>query len=365
MAYWVSLYSIETWTASLDHDQTVCGFTDSMKHRAAKLRPGDILLCYVKGLKRFVAAKRVLSPAYEDDTPLFGKYDCPWKVKVAAEVTLDLETGVPVDSLKGLSIFQHGKDWGISVRQGLNAWSDTDGNAVLDSLLAAKASPVILGIPATALRQKTVLKMSDSLGLVSVPEPEEAAPPVPAVPDANGGWTDHTEVQWLLLDMGSRMGLSVWAPKADRGKAYSGKPLGSVARMLDKLPLNLDDASRATAEQIDVLWIAENSIYAAFEIESTTAIYSGLLRMSDLQVMLPHLLLPIYIVAPDQRFDKVTAEILRPTFSALRKPLKTICKIVRFSRLAEFYAKHQDMLDVMKAEALDKIAEKVGDRVSV
>ena len=37
-----------------------------------------------------------------------------------------------------------------------------------------------------------------------------------------------------------------------------------------------------TIELIDVLWLDGNAIVAAFEIESTTSIYSGLLRMSDL-----------------------------------------------------------------------------------
>jgi hypothetical protein len=48
------------------------------------------------------------------------------------------------------------------------------------------------------------------------------------------------------------------------------------------LPLQFDEATNRTIELIDVLWLQGNAIVAAFEIESTTSIYSGLLRMADL-----------------------------------------------------------------------------------
>jgi hypothetical protein len=44
-----------------------------------------------------------------------------------------------------------------------------------------------------------------------------------------------------------------------------------------------------TIELIDVLWLDGNAIVAALEIESTTSIYSGLLRMSDLVARQPNI----------------------------------------------------------------------------
>ena len=41
-------------------------------------------------------------------------------------------------------------------------------------------------------------------------------------------------------------------------------------------------------------WLKGNAVVAAFEIESTTSIYSGLLRMSDLIAMQPNLNIPLY-----------------------------------------------------------------------
>jgi hypothetical protein len=48
------------------------------------------------------------------------------------------------------------------------------------------------------------------------------------------------------------------------------------------LPKQFDPVTNRTIELIDVLWLDGNSIEAAFEIEGTTSIYSGILRMSDL-----------------------------------------------------------------------------------
>jgi hypothetical protein len=88
-----------------------------------------------------------------------------------------------------------------------------------------------------------------------------------------------------------------------------------------------------TIEHIDVLWLRGNAIVAAFEIESTTSIYSGLLRMADLVAMQPNINIPVYIVAPDKRREKVLVEVNRPTFSRLSPPLSKLCYFVPFSEL--------------------------------
>ena len=55
------------------------------------------------------------------------------------------------------------------------------------------------------------------------------------------------------------------------------------------LPKQFDPVTNRTIELIDVLWLDGNSIEAAFEIESTTSIYSGILRMSDLLAQQPNI----------------------------------------------------------------------------
>src|SRR5207253_5167080 len=127
----------------------------------------------------------------------------------------------------------------------------------------------------------------------------------------------HTGIQWLLLKLGSDMNLDVWVAKNDRGRSYNGQTFADLPRLKGSLPVQFDEATNRTIELIDVLWLRGNAIVAAFEVESTTSIYSGLLRMSDLLAMQPNLAIRLYLVAPDERREKVLTEVNRPTFSRL------------------------------------------------
>ena len=76
----------------------------------------------------------------------------------------------------------------------------------------------------------------------------------------------------------------------DQGREWKGQRLGDMPRRRAILPKQFDPVTNRTIELIDVLWLDGNSIEAAFEIESTTSIYSGILRMSDLLAQQPNIL---------------------------------------------------------------------------
>jgi hypothetical protein len=65
---------------------------------------------------------------------------------------------------------------------------------------------------------------------------------------------------------------------------------------------------------VDVIWLQDDFIVKLFEVESTTSIYSGILRMTDFMVKVPNIAVDMHIVAPDDDVDKVREEINRPTF---------------------------------------------------
>lgn len=108
---------------------------------------------------------------------------------------------------------------------------------------------------------------------------------------------------------------------------------------------------------IDVIWLKGNSVQAAFEIESTTSIYSGLLRMADLISMLPNLNMPLFIVAPDERRQKVFTEVQRPTFRHLPTPMAELCRYIAFSTLREQAAKVAPYVKHVKPDVLEDWAE--------
>jgi hypothetical protein len=152
------------------------------------------------------------------------------------------------------------------------------------------------------------------------------------------------------------MGLDVWAARNDRGRVLAAGN-GRLKSVLTTLPLHFDEATNTTIELIDLLWLKGKTIVAAFEIESTTSIYSGLLRMSDLIAMQPNLNIPLFLVAPDERRDKVVQEVNRPTFSRLVPPMTAMCRFIPFASLREKVRQAGDLVRYLRPEFLDEIAE--------
>ena len=103
--------------------------------------------------------------------------------------------------------------------------------------------------------------------------------------------------------------------------------------------------------------VSAQFLVAAFEIESTTSIYSGLLRMADLIAMQPNLNIPLYLVAPDERREKVMTEVNRPTFSRLSPPLAEVCSYISFSALRENIEKVASFSRYIKPEFLEEFSE--------
>ena len=129
------------------------------------------------------------------------------------------------------------------------------------------------------------------------------------------------------------MGLKIWVPAPDRAAVLSEAP---GLQLLSELPLNYDSTTLKTIEYIDGLWLKGRSMARAFEIEHTTAIYSGILRMADLLALQPNMDIRLHIVAPEARKAKVFDEIRRPVFSLLEgKPLSARCTFIAYDAVRE------------------------------
>lgn len=126
----------------------------------------------------------------------------------------------------------------------------------------------------------------------------------------------HTEVQGWLRDLGKSLGYAVWIATNDRGREYNGEPLSLGC--LSALPATLLVSGGETVPLIDAVWLdpATLEVAAAFEVEHSTSIYSGIVRLLDLalgtsQSATKHL----FLVAPDNREAEVRAQLSRPAFS--------------------------------------------------
>ena len=196
---------------------------------------------------------------------------------------------------------------------------------------------------------------SKKVGVITVPE--EMPDEIPQPKSRKTSDVSHEEIQWLLLKLGSDLGLDVWVARNDRNREYKGKSFQKTILSRKELPRQFDDATNRTIELIDTLWLQGEAIVAAFEVEHTSSIYSGLLRMSDLVSMQPNIKLNLYLVAPDDRRRKVFNEINRPTFAHLKPPLPKICRFISYSQLKREIAAIGSRMKFIKPEFINEIAE--------
>lgn len=347
MQYWLDLFTGTTWDEFRRAGAKVSGFRTRMRKTVARVQPGDILLCYMTGVMRWVGALEVTGSS-NDKSEIWSVAEFPERVAVKPLVMLDAQNGVPMSELEGkVEFYQSAADRpgykGFVRRSPYPFKRPGDGDLVMRLLQEAERTPVSRPVDPAKLARKPLFKVKAKKGKkavttsVSVPEGDETdvEPPPPAAPAEEAVTTPHTEIQYRLLRLGAEMGFDVWVARNDKGKMCNGAALGSLPAIVDELPTQFNEATNKTIELIDVLWLKGNSIVAAFEVECTTSIYSGLLRMSDLLALQPNLNINLYIIAPGDRKDKVEQEMLRPTFMLREKPLAGICGFLSISELTE------------------------------
>jgi predicted RNA-binding protein len=340
--YWVDSFTSTTWQEFLDAGADVSGFRESRWRSVQHIEPGDYLLCYLTGLSRWVGILEVISEPYKDTTQIWKEDVFPSRARVKVVVKLTPVTAVPIKELSDqLSIFENVRSpgaWTGILRGSPRKWKVSDAEVVEQAILEAKRNPVTRPIARNKLdRQPIVLRTRiGSVTLpgidVSIEKPGLSAvetSPAPIEPRL------RTEIQWLLLKLGNDMGLDVWVATNDRSQGINGHKYTDLPNLKKELPLQFDAETTQIIKLIDVLWLNGNAIIAAFEIECTTSIYSGLLRMADLISMQPNIKIPLYLVAPDERRAKVITEINRPTFSRLHPPMQKICRYISIPLLRE------------------------------
>jgi len=76
---------------------------------------------------------------------------------------------------------------------------------------------------------------------------------------------------------------------------------------------------KKTIALIDVIWFEKvnNKLVSAYEVEKSTSIYSGILRLTDLALTIPNSeKISLYLVAPEQREKEIIAQLKRPSLIA-------------------------------------------------
>jgi hypothetical protein len=318
-------------------------------------------------LSRWVGTLEVIEGPYEDKSPwIYDDRDDPFVVRfrVRPLVWLEKERAVPIrdDSVWNALSFTRGVDksgssWTGKLRASLAEIDQRDA-LFLEALLTQQAAdgrayPVDEREYQSFVRQR--IRRVDRAVAVTVPSDERQTSEPPPVADTDSEIRQSIRMQALVAEVGSKMGHNIWIPRSDRARVEA-LLTGDRLALLDILPLNYDDTTLRTIENIDVLWLKGRAIVRAFEVEHSTSVYSGILRMADLLALQPNMDIKLHIVAPGSRRDKVFQEIQRPVFSLLdRGPLAESCSLLSYESLTDL-AK-QPHLSHYNDSVLDEYAE--------
>lgn len=150
MAYFLDLFTPETWQAFREAGETVTGFRERQNRSAReRVNEGDIFLCYLTRLKRWCGVLQVESEVYHDQSPIFDDPD-PFVVRfnVKPIVVLNPESAIPIyddnvwSTLTTTRKHQKGTSvWTGPFRVSLYEINEADGEFLVEILKRQEADP--------------------------------------------------------------------------------------------------------------------------------------------------------------------------------------------------------------------------------
>jgi hypothetical protein len=271
--------------------------------RWEKMAPGDVVLVYNSGRIRF-AGEIAAKVRNKDLARYFWKEnDAGTTWEFMYFIVNEEKTDVPIEKLNPLFGYQSNyRPQGFSM--------------INEAAVANFAQNYgdILGVLKTLERGEELIHLPTRKEVVSALIDER----IERVP------TEHDEMQWRLIRLGQLAKCDVWVPRNDQAKQYEGHKFRDS--VLSEFHQTLDVPR--SIQNIDVVWkFGPYSIKSAFEIEHSTSVYSGILRLSDLRAEAPNSNYPMFIVASEDRRKKVFEELRRPTFSG---PCLRLHEVIRF-----------------------------------
>lgn len=143
----------------------------------------------------------------------------------------------------------------------------------------------------------------------------------------------HHQIQSVVGAIGKLTGHSIFIPASDR--PFLDWDIVQRFDLVRDIPSTGRHAPAGSLSLIDVLWIhpTQNLLEAAFEVEHSTPIYSGLLRFNDVHIdfKLPR----AGIIAQAERKEAFLQQINRRTFRA--SGLDQVCLFYNYSEVYRWY----------------------------
>ncbi len=145
----------------------------------------------------------------------------------------------------------------------------------------------------------------------------------------------HSQVQTLLGAIGISKQFEVWIPRHDR--ASLDWSITSPYRPVDVLPPGFE-AVQSILQEIDVIWVRRGSasLAAVYEVEHSTPIYSGLLRLNDVRLANPSID-RLTVVSNEPRRAAFIRQLNRPTFQA--SSLSSVCTFLEYADVYDWHSR--------------------------
>lgn len=152
---------------------------------------------------------------------------------------------------------------------------------------------------------------------------------VPSAQEVN----QHDEMMYYLVKIGIYKNHDVFVAVDNKNKEVNGEKFPDLC--LKELPSFTQPTTLATAKYIDVIWFKKGTSHPVrfFEIEHSTSVYSGLLRLNDVKIDYP--INKATVVIPQKRKDLFETQIERRTFKY--SELFDICDYLTYEDLKKWY----------------------------
>lgn len=132
----------------------------------------------------------------------------------------------------------------------------------------------------------------------------------------------HSQIQVALYFIGQQLNFSTWIAQGDKGIIYQDKKIseydGVIYSLNDMSQLKSFDGAVKAALHIDCIWFKNGKLMPAImEVEHSTGVNSGLMRMKDLYDCIPAQKTRYVIVASDEDREDVFRKASKEQFRIL------------------------------------------------
>lgn len=139
--YWFVLFNLKSWNEFIENKKNVFGFPNYKYKSVMKIKNGDLLLCYLSGISRFVGLYKVTREMFKDKEIIWTENVYPNRLEADPLIQLTPETAVQLFDLKeDLNFIKKSKTptgWTYKVRTSPAKWDKVDGDVVTMALTNA------------------------------------------------------------------------------------------------------------------------------------------------------------------------------------------------------------------------------------